>query len=158
MADVREATESDVPFVRELLAEYLLITWPEVTGQAVCTIDDLPAFSRDELADPLGAFDRVWLARDGGAVAGVVALRRHSEGVGEMKRLFVREGYRRSGIATALADAVIDAARRRGDTSIVLDTLPSRSGALRFFDSLGFRETAPFSEYPFEMVFLAMSL
>jgi putative acetyltransferase len=96
-----------------------------------------------EVADPLGFYELVLLARDG-----CVALRRIDEGTCEMKRLYVRPNARGSGLGRRLAEAVIDEARSRGYAWMLLDTLPTMGAAQALYRSLGFRETEPYRHNP----------
>jgi GNAT superfamily N-acetyltransferase len=88
------------------------------------------------------------VARDGDAPAGCVALRRVAPGTGEMKRMYVREQYRSSGLGRRLAVEVIETAKRLGYSRVVLDTLPKLSAAIALYRDLGFRETAPYLACP----------
>ena len=109
-----------------------------------------------EYAPPGGA---LLIARDGEAPAGCVALRRLDTGTGEMKRMYVRERYRGSGLGRRLATEVIEAAQRMGYTRVVLDTLPKLASAIALYRDLGFREIGPYLESPtpgaicFELMF-----
>jgi len=98
-----------------------------------------------EYAPPGGV---LLIARDGGAPAGCVALRRLDAGTGEMKRMYVREAYRGSGLGRRLAVAVIEEARKRGYMRVLLDTLPKLAPAIALYRDLGFRETAPYLACP----------
>ncbi len=60
-----------------------------------------------------------------GEVAGCAGLRPLGEGAGEMKRLYVRPGYRNLGLGNHLVNAVVDAARQASLHTLRLDTLPS---------------------------------
>ena len=88
------------------------------------------------------------IARDADAAAGCVALRRLDAGSGEMKRMYVRERYRGSGLGRRLAIEVIEEARKRKYARVVLDTLPKLAPAIALYRDLGFRETAPYLESP----------
>jgi len=88
------------------------------------------------------------IARDGEAAAGCVALRRIDAGTGEMKRMYVRERFRGSGLGRKLAIAVIGEARKRDYSRIVLDTLPKLTTAIALYRDLGFRDCAPYLPAP----------
>ena len=88
------------------------------------------------------------IARDADAAAGCVALRRLDAGSGKMKRMYVRERYRGSGLGRRLAIEVIEEARKRKYARVVLDTLPKLAPAIALYRDLGFRETAPYLESP----------
>jgi len=100
-----------------------------------------------EYAPPSG---RLFLSFVDGATdaAGCVALRRISGDTCEMKRLYVRAGFRGLGVGRALALAVIAAAREVGYTFMRLDTLPEMSQAQALYRSLGFQEIAPYRFNP----------
>jgi GNAT superfamily N-acetyltransferase len=77
--------------------------------------------------------------------AGCVALRRLDDHTGEMKRLYVRPGYRSLGLAKRLVAAVILAARNAGCSELRLDTLPSMTSAQALYRTLGFTEIPPYN-------------
>lgn len=81
-------------------------------------------------------------------LAGSVAMRRLDKEICEMKRLYVRPAYRGCGVGRALADAIIDAAKRAGYRRMRLDTLPGMGDAQRLYGILGFREIAAYYENP----------
>jgi GNAT superfamily N-acetyltransferase len=84
----------------------------------------------------------------GGDAAGCVALRRIDLATGEMKRMYVREPYRGSGLGRRLALEVIEAARRLDYARVVLDTLPKLAPAIALYRDLGFRECGPYLASP----------
>jgi putative acetyltransferase len=96
-----------------------------------------------ELADPLGFYELVLLAENG-----CVALRRIDAETCEMKRLYVRPAWRRSGVGRKLAEAVITEARARGYRRMLLDTLPEMETAQTLYRSIGFRDTEPYRHNP----------
>lgn len=100
------------------------------------------------------------LARANDAVpAGCVAMRPLSASICEMKRLFVRPGFRRHGLGRQLADRIIADARASGYSLMRLDTLPAITAALRLYESMGFVRCAPYYETPLgDTIFLELKL
>lgn len=121
--------------------------YADLVAEALC----FQGFDRElaalpgEYAPPGGV---LLIARDADAAAACVALRRLDAGTGEMKRMYVREHYRGSGLGRRLAAAVIEEARQRKYARVVLDTLPKLAPAIALYRDLGFRETGPFLESP----------
>jgi GNAT superfamily N-acetyltransferase len=77
---------------------------------------------------------------------GCVALVRHDAAAGVIKKLFVRPRGRGNGAGRALMHAAVEEARRRGCSTLLLDTDRERLGAAyRLYVSLGFRECEPFA-------------
>ena len=132
----------DLEDVRVLFCEYSALV-----AEALCfqnfdqELEALPG----KYAQPAGA---LLIARDAHAAAGCVALRRLDAASGEMKRMFVRDAYRRSGLGRRLAVAVIDEARKRNYARVMLDTLPKLAPAIALYRDLGFRETGPYLANP----------
>jgi GNAT superfamily N-acetyltransferase len=139
---VPATTAQDLIDVRVLFREYA-----GLVAEALCfqnfgqELEALPG----AYAPPGGA---LLIARDDDTAAGCVALRRIDAGTGEMKRMYVREQYRGSGLGRRLAVAVIEEARQRGHQRIVLDTLPKLSTAIALYRDLGFRECGPYLASP----------
>lgn len=84
------------------------------------------------------------IAQAGAEPAGCVCLRPLDGRAGEMKRLYVRAAYRRSGLGRRLVEAVIKASRRAGYNELRLDTLPSMISAQALYRQLGFVEIPPY--------------
>lgn len=71
--------------------------------------------------------------------AGCVAIRRINAKRAEMKRLYVKPEYRRTGLGMSLAKIVVDEAKGMGYQELALDTLPSMESAVQLYHALGFK-------------------
>ena len=142
MLKILPATTQDIDEVRTLFGEY-----SRLVSEALCfqnfdqELEALPG----SYAPPGGV---LLIARDNDATAGCVALRQLDASTGEMKRMYVRDAYRGTGLGRRLAVAVIDEARRRKYGRVVLDTLPKLAPAIALYRDLGFRETSPYLASP----------
>ena len=141
---IRAAEAADVEAVRELLGEYAAGLGVDLSFQNF----------EAELADPLGFYELVLLAE-----GGCVALRRIDDETCEMKRLYVRDAARGSGLGRRLAEALLAEARARGFRRMLLDTLPTMTAARSLYATLGFVETEPYRYNPVPgTTFLELSL
>ena len=142
MLKILPAAAQDLEDLRILFGEYA-----RMVAEALCfqnfdqELEALPGL----YAPPGGV---LLIARDGEAAAGCVALRQLDAGSGEMKRMYVRDAYRGSGLGRRLALAVIEEARKRKYGRVVLDTLPKLAPAIALYRDLGFRETDPYLASP----------
>ncbi|HTL26879.1 MAG TPA: GNAT family N-acetyltransferase [Burkholderiales bacterium] len=143
MFDVCFATAPDeLELARSLFREYA----GEVDAPCCfATFDAEVASLPGDYAPPAG---RLFLARRNGEAAGCVAMRRHDAASGEMKRLYVRQAFRRDRLGRTLAKLVITAAREQRYRRVLLDTLPKMHEAAALYRSLGFVERGPYSDTP----------
>jgi putative acetyltransferase len=98
-----------------------------------------------EYAAPTGAFI---LAEDAGQYVACIGLRQFSEGIGEIKRLYVAPAARGRGLGRLLVERIIADARQIGYGSLLLDTLPFMKEAQSLYVALGFKPTAPYRYNP----------
>lgn len=102
-----------------------------------------------EYAPPRGA---LLLATVDGEVAGCCGLRpldtADYANAAEMKRLYVRPAFRKSGLGRQLAEAILDVAREAGYSCVLLDTLNDMEAARALYEDLGFQEIPPYYHNP----------
>jgi carbonic anhydrase len=117
----------------------------------------------EEMASLPGAYvpptGRLFYAENSGRPAGCVGVRPFSEGVCEMKRLYVEPEQRGFGIGRDLALAAIKSAKQLGYRKILLDTLPAMRIAVKLYRELGFHDAPAYYPTPVEgTMFLALDL
>lgn len=85
-------------------------------------------------------------------VAGCCALRpldtADYSNAAEMKRLYVRPGFRGLGLGRRLAETILDMARGAGYACVLLDTLDDMESARALYEDLGFAEIPPYYHNP----------
>ena len=137
-------TDKELEVVGRLLVEYVdSLGFDLVFQNFEAELANLPG----EYAAPEGC---VLLAKYQDRPAGCVALRKLSNGICEVKRLYVRPQFRGLKIGRKLVEAIIAEARRIGYSSIRGDTVPSMQIAQALYASLGFTEIEPYCRNPVE--------
>jgi ribosomal protein S18 acetylase RimI-like enzyme len=153
MTIIPATTTAEVVHARALFLEYAAESKLDLCFQG---FEEELATLPGKYAPPSG---RLLLARDGEKTAGCGALRELSEGVCEMKRLFVRPAFRKQGAGRLLAARLVEEARRIGYKAMRLDTLASMHAALALYESLGFRLIPAYYANPLaEVVYLELAL
>jgi N-acetylglutamate synthase-like GNAT family acetyltransferase len=128
---------------RELFLEYA-----QSLGFSLCfqNFDKELAELPSDYVPPAG---RLLLAECKGEVAGCVALHKLEPGICEMKRLYLRPGFRGHGSGRALAERIMVEARQIGYQRMRLDTVePVMKDAVAMYRKLGFKEIAPYCANP----------
>ncbi len=93
---------------------------------------------------PTGVFLVAVLA---GQAVGCVGLRRVDEADVELKRMYVRPGHRRRGLARLIIAAVEDRARQLGYARVLLETGVQQPEAIALYESHGYRRITGFGHY-----------
>jgi ribosomal protein S18 acetylase RimI-like enzyme len=83
-------------------------------------------------------------------LAGAVAVHEFEPGIAEMKRLYVRDNFRKLGIGQELVARIIASAEDLGYKAIRLDTLKSMKGALKIYHAAGFKPIDPYRFNPLD--------
>ena len=121
--------------------------------------ESVHALDIDGLRHPSITFWSAWI---GGELAGIAALKSIDAERGELKSMRVDDRFRGSGVGRALLRHLIAQARRRGMTSLWLETGSPDDfvPAQRLYESEGFTRCGPFDGYtddPFS-VFMTRAL
>jgi len=90
------------------------------------------------------------LATARGEQVGCVGLRRIDDQTAELKRMFVRPGARRLGVARALLTACEQAALDLGYRELWLETGTLQPEAVALYRSAGYEPVPPFGQYAAE--------
>ena len=154
MLKILEAQAGEnLEIIRKLFEEYAESLGFDLSFQ---NFDEELANLPGEYALPTGC---LLLATYQGNAAGCIALRRIDKTICEMKRLFVRPQFQRKGIGRALAEAVIERAKKAGYKQMHLDTVPTMDAARDLYNSLGFKEIDAYRYNPLEgAVFMELIL
>ncbi len=102
----------------------------------------------EKKADMVGVFDKDQLV-------GIGAVKQ-MEGYAEVKRMFVQDAYRGTGVAATILEALEDIARKNGNTIIRLETGALHKAALKFYHKMGYYRIRQFGDYPVNDVSVLM--
>lgn len=140
--------ESDAAHIRSLFWEYLQWANGRVNEEFGVNFD-IETMIEDDMSH-LDVFSppngRLVLACNGDEVVGIGCLRRSVEGVGEVKRMYVRPSARGRGIAREILNALLSEARTLGYGRIRLDSAGFMTAAHALYRSSGFRDIQPYPE------------
>ncbi len=156
MSEIVEATTAEqIEQVRNLFSEYRAQLPVEYCSRSFdAEIVGLPGV----YAPPKGA---LLLARVVGQPVGCVGLRPFPRnGSCEMKRLYVRPGFRGGKLGKQLVERVLREASLRGYSSMRLDSHPpTMQAAVEMYRKLGFREVDPEPLQPVEgLIYMELAL
>lgn len=141
-------SNEDKAHVRELFWEYL--QWANAKANEVFGVDfDIQSILEQDMVGlekyslPHG---RLLLAEYEGQIAGLACMRRIREDIGEIKRMYVRPGFRGKGIGRALLERLVHDARETGYPRIRLDSARHMKEAHSLYRSAGFQAIDPYPE------------
>ncbi|MBV8192016.1 MAG: GNAT family N-acetyltransferase [Alphaproteobacteria bacterium] len=121
--------------VAELNANLLELTPPEFCFH----------LSVEDMAEPSVT---VFVARDKGAAVACGALKRHADGVGEVKRMYTRPSHRGRQVGALIVAEIEALARREGLERLVLETGDRHPAAWTVYERAGFHRCGPVLDYP----------
>jgi len=147
-AEVRRAGLDELDVAYALVCEYY---------------DDAHVVARDNreqfLAGYFAADSGIWLAQIAGEVAGCIALRAMGWGAAaEIKRMYVRAGWRGQGIAQQLLQNAERFAAGAGYRWIYLDTTDEMAVAARLYERHDYRRCERYNDNPQATIFMRKKL
>jgi len=137
-----ETEGAELDIIRSLFREY-----EEELNEDLC-FQSFEAELRDPLKKYVQSGGAIMLAYVDDEPAGCIALLPHSQSDCEMKRLFVRPAYRKSGLGRELVQLLLDLAKEKGFTSMKLDTLNKLQPAIKLYEQFGFTHTNAYYNNP----------
>ena len=133
---IESPLQNDVrTLIAALNAHLLTLTPPEFCSHM--TVEDM--------AD---ADTTVFVARDEGDAIACGALRRHGDGIGEVKRMYTVPSRQGEGIGGVILERIEARAREEGLTRLVLETGHVHHAAYRVYERGGFTRCGPVLDYP----------
>jgi len=91
-----------------------------------------------DLDDLAATYAALWIAEEGGAVIGAVALRDVGDGAVELKRMYLRPDARGRGLGKQLLGIALDWARANDKRTVRLDTSERMVAAQHLYEAHGF--------------------
>ena len=153
MTEIKRLTDrTQEPQIRALEAEYFAWVNRQLHAEFQISLDVNKMITNDltNLEIYLPPAGGLLLAETEQAVAGMIFLTHLRPQVGQIRRMYVREDFRRRGIARALFETAIGLARELGYAQLLLESPRSWAGAHALYHALGFETVAmyPESEVP----------
>lgn len=90
----------------------------------------------------------VWVARDSGRAVACGALKRHTDRIGEVKRMYTRPEWQGQGIGRRVLGEIVSAAMMDGLEELVLETGHQHPSAWAIYEKAGFTRCGPVLDYP----------
>ena len=134
--EVESPLQDDIRvLVAELNATLLELTPPEFAFHMTV----------EQMAEPSTT---VFIARDDGEAVACGALKRHAEGIGEVKRMYTRPSHRGRKIGAAIVARIEALARQEGLIRLVLETGDRHPAAWTVYERASFTRCGPVLDYP----------
>ena len=136
--------ENDFSEGREIILEYAASLGFDLSFQ---NFDDEINNLREMYSEPHGC---LLLASYNDKIVGVAGIRKFENNDCELKRMYVKPEYRKSGIGKLLLEYSIEIAKKLNYTNIKLDTIASMKTAIKLYLEYGFKEIPPYRYNPNE--------
>lgn len=119
---------------------------------------DVAAAEAEDLADPTAHSVRFLLATSDGEPVACGGLRELEPGVGEIKRMWVRDGWRGVGLGACLLRRLEGLAQEMGHRVVRLDTNGTLTEAIAMYERAGFRPIQRYNDNPYAQAFFEKTL
>ena len=131
---IRSFRPEDAEACKRLYHEGLLGGQQLAENDTGLDIDDIPAAYMNKPSN------HMWVAEhEDGQIIGMIGVQVHEQGVGEIRRLRVREDARRRGIGTRLMETAVKFCADQQVLKLTLDTFIDREPAIKLFEKFRFR-------------------
>ena len=131
-----------LPVIRQLFTAYYEELAEDLTFQK---FDEELKSPLKKYGPPCGSLFIAWNEK---TAIGCIALQKITDDTCEMKRLFVLPQFRKDGAGKALIEALLDDAKEKRYSKMVLDTLDRLHAAIRLYAHYGFKETTAYYANP----------
>ncbi len=121
--------------IKELNATLLELTPPEFVFH----------MTAEQMAEP---DTTVFIAREHGKAVACGALKRHADGIGEVKRMYTRPLHRGRKIGAMIVERIEALARRESLERLVIETGDRHPAAWTVYERAGFTRCGPVLDYP----------
>jgi len=102
----------------ELLKNYCIDVYPIIGS----TLQDYVQHNVDEFASSISTDGVLYLIQVEDKIVGMGALRKLTEGVGEVKRMYIKPEYRGKGLGKKMLELLLGEAKGHGFSTIYLET------------------------------------
>ena len=138
--------DDDYQIAKELFAEYAASLPITLEFQK---FDEELLTLKEMYSSPFGG---IILVKEAGQVLGCVAIRKITNTVGELKRMYVKPAHQHKGLGRILLNQALELAKACNYNTVRLDTLAEMSPAIYLYKQAGFCEIAPYYFNPISTV------
>jgi N-acetylglutamate synthase-like GNAT family acetyltransferase len=139
-------TKDEILKTKTLILEYIKWLNQDLSYQ---NIDDELLNFPEKYKEPSGAFV---IAKIDENVIGCAGLKKFSDEICEMKRLYVLDNFKGKGIGKKLTEKIIAEAKTKNYEKMRLDTFDKMEAALEIYYKNGFKKIDPYYHNPYEGV------
>jgi len=132
-----------ITWIADQLRENYQLDSVSKIGQTIPEYVDAHLEDLTSLKPPEGI---IYLLVDGGDVAGMGAIRKLSDEIGEVKRMYIRPLYRGRGYGKQMLNKLLEVGREFGCSSFLLETSKFMTVAQHIYKSAGFVEREEYLE------------